>query len=267
MRMHASEERRGTFDGVAQILVYNWPFYAAAVAFDLVIVLALIVFAPSGVYRIAIYLVALPPTFWAVSSILVSYYVYDHSSLYRWEWLRPVLIDRSGAWLNIHAGLDQTTAPLLRIFPDAKITSLDIYRPSEMTEPSIARARRRAQAKAQPDADSSVLRFGYETFDTVLLIFAAHELRSREAKVELFREIHQVLKANGRMVLAEHLRDSQNFLAYGPGFLHFFSRSEWLSVADSAGMVLIATRSLTPFVQCFVLEKAVEAGAFNKEER
>jgi ubiquinone/menaquinone biosynthesis C-methylase UbiE len=257
--MQIARRQLGRFQGVSQILIYNWHFYVAALAADLLIILLLISF-PHTICRPLLWLIAIPPTFWAVSSILVSHYVYDRSALYRWEWLSTVLDNRAEIWLNIHAGLDQTTVPLSRIFPAAQIKSIDIYTPYEMSEPSIARARHRAQPTTIHEiADATALPFADSACDAVLVIFAAHELRSHDAKFRLFRELHRVLKPDGRIVLVEHLRDWRNFLAYGPGFFHFFSARVWCSVASQAELNGINERSVTPFVKCFVLGKSDES--------
>jgi SAM-dependent methyltransferase len=255
--MHTAKRQPGSFDGVSQILLYNWHFYAAALALDLVIALLLIKLPLHANYRPALYLVAVPPTFWAGSSILVSYYVYDRSCLYQWHWLATVLKSDAGAWLNIHAGLDQTSVPLRHIFPSSHTKSLDIYAPSEMSEPSIARARRRAHLNpVQETANPAALPQSDSAWDTVFLIFTAHELRTHNAKVKLFRELHRVLKWDGRIVLVEHLRDWKNCLAYGPGCLHFFSRQQWLAVCNETNLRVLEERWITPFVKCFVFAKA-----------
>ena len=122
-----------------------------------------------------------------------------------------------------------------------------------MTEPSIARARR-----AQGDGESEPVDFrrlpvATGTIEAALLLLSAHELRTDDARVALFDEMRRVLAPGGRVVVAEHLRDGPNFLAFGPGFLHFHSRRTWTRCFTRAGFAVHKEFSITPFVRVFVL--------------
>jgi hypothetical protein len=55
--------------------------------------------------------------------------------------------------------------------------------------------------------------------------------------------------------LVEHFRDARNFLAFGPGFWHFFPAREWLRVARGGGLRVVGRGRMTPFVGYYVLEK------------
>jgi SAM-dependent methyltransferase len=133
---------------------------------------------------------------------------------------------------------------------------LDIYDPVEMTEPSIGIARRLAPSvpPAVP-ADWRRLPLDDAAFDAAFLIFAAHELRRSAARASLFREIARALRPGGVLAIVEHTRDCANFIAFGPGFLHFLPRRAWSDAPATAGLRLRTQAAITPFVRVFLLEK------------
>ena len=125
-----------------------------------------------------------------------------------------------------------------------------------MTEPSIERARRTApELRKAIRASWRRLPLPAGTFDAVFIMFAAHELRRHQARVQLFREAARLLGAGGELILVEHVRDWLNFLAFGPGVLHFFPLRAWLTAAQAAGLQVCAETSKTPFVRVLVLRR------------
>jgi len=246
----------GRFDGVRQILRYNVHYYLASLAV-VVVAAALIWFhlAPPPLDT-AVSMVAGLVAFWSLSSLAVSYYVYDYAAVTRWEWLRGMLTVPPRAWANVHAGLDQSTAILKDFYPGAEYVVIDIFDPDAMTEPSIARARRLHPAThGAISSKASAVPLPDQGTDTVFLLFVAHELRRHSGRVEFLREIERVLAPSGQVLLVEHLRDWKNFVAFGPGFLHFFSRREWLCVIREAMLKVRYEQNVTPFVRCFIVSK------------
>ena len=245
---------RGPFQGVLQIVSFNRRMYMAAMA---ALVAACIAWPFLGrAERDAMAAGLTMALFWMASSLIVSHHVYDRSPLYRMEWLVPALAHPVRNWINIHSGWDETSGRLQTIFPDAVGQVIDIFDPRIMTEPSIRRARRlNNDAPAAGRARFDALPFCDSSFDAAFCIFAAHELRQPGQRVALFQEIARVLHEDGECVVVEHLRDWRNFLAFGPGFLHFFSRAEWRRAASRAGFLVRTEFAFTPFVRVFILEK------------
>jgi SAM-dependent methyltransferase len=243
---------RERYQGVRQILQYNRRFYVGAlVGVTAAFLMALRV---PPVWRALLLSSAVPALIWACSSLLVSHYVYDCYPLYDLHWLARCLSGTPRRWVNIHAGLDETSHLLAALFPSAVGEVLDIYDPREMTEPAIEQARRITSAPTPAtSANWRALPLPSNAFDAAFLIFAAHELRRHEARTQLFRELARVLRVGGELVIIEHSRDWANFLAFGPGFFHFFSKRAWRRAADAAGLKVRREMSMTPFVHVFVL--------------
>ena len=253
--MSTVAEPRSKYHGMLQILHYNRPMYARALAASLAVILAIALLPiPRPLAALALAGVA-AGLLWSASSLLVSHWVYDRSPLSQWDWLARLLPEVPHHWASLHAGLDETFGALARIFPAAGGTILDFYDPAEMTEPSIVRARRLSLDQTATPADFRALPLADASQDAIFLIFAAHELRHPDSRRRFFQEIARTLTPGGRAVLVEHLRDLPNFLAFGPGFLHFLPRQEWLRLAAAADLAVREDFHITPFVNVLVLEK------------
>ncbi len=204
--------------------------------------------------RFAIYVGAWSAGFWICSSLLVSHYVYDRSGLYSMAWLPGCLPKAPQRWLYLHNGLNEAATGIRCLFPESEGQFIDVYDPCKMSEPSIRRARDLAglPAVGQPHEPLPV---PDAQFDTIFLVFTAHEFRDPGDRARFFREVARVLEPGGHVVLVEHLRDWANFFAFGPGFLHFFSRRVWERAAHAAALTTVRQAKVTAFVHVFLLQK------------
>jgi SAM-dependent methyltransferase len=240
--------------GVLQILIFNWRAYAAASAAVCGAMIGAFRLGPT-LGRVAL-LSALPALYWIGSSLLVSHYVYDRYPLYDLTWIRAELKRVPARWINVHCGFDQTSALLEGILPEACGWIVDIFNPCLMTEASIRSARKigcsnRPAIRASYDA----LPFCDGSFEAAFSIFAAHELRTHLERATLFGEIARILVPDGEFVVVEHSRDWRNFLAFGPGFMHFFSPRAWRRAAAEAGFRVEREFRRTPFIRVYLLRR------------
>jgi SAM-dependent methyltransferase len=242
--------------GLKQIVRFNWPFYAAAVAATIAVpVLASHLPLPWWI-RVAAYAGAALVAMWIVASLVASWIVYDCSRLMEWDWVLQALGFSPKSWINLHAGLDESTPALREIFENASGRVFDIFDAREMTEPSIMRARRLAHNVVTPErADFRHLPVATGTIDVATLLLSAHELRSEASRGALFTELRRVLGPGGRVIVAEHLRDWANVLAFGPGAFHFHSRRTWALCFSRHRFDIHREFSITPFVRVFVLRR------------
>ena len=245
---------RKSYQGVVQIFQFNWRSYFFS-GMSVAAAMLVSAFLPQ-IGRTALLLCVAPAIFWMASSLLVSHYLYDRFPLYDLSWISRELALTPKRWVNIHCGLDETCGLLTALFPESTGQAVDIYDPRIMTETSI-RIARQLQHPAEMDmtARYDALPWSDSSFDAAFLLFAAHELRHHGQRVRLFQEVARVLVPGGDLILMEHSRDWWNFLAFGPGFLHFFSRREWRRTALDAGLALQAEFSRTPFVHVYQLRR------------
>lgn len=254
---------RGRFEGVLQIVRFNWTKYAASVVIAAVgvVLLAAVRWPSGGRWVLGAGLVLL--CWWSLGSLVVSHWVYDRSELYRWTWARRAMGGRVGGevrWVNVHAGLDESTGGLCGALGASPLAVVDLYDPRLMTERSVIRARARQAAMGGvwpgtlhgPGALESVP----GDLDVVFLVLAAHELRRHAERAALLRTCATRLAVGGRVVLVEHLRDAANVVAFGPGAWHFHARRTWMEAVEAAGLRCDDEYRVTPFVRVFVLSRA-----------
>jgi SAM-dependent methyltransferase len=247
-------KQRGGWQGMLAIARFNWPFYAGALAVVAGSVSGLIL-GPIAVKVICGF--ALTGAFYfLVGSLGVSHLIYDRSDLYRFAWLRRVLGAGSGREMLVcHSGFDEVSELLAAGFPQEHWTALDHFDAARMTEPSIRRARRLYPPVAGTIAapyDRWPLESG--SCDVIFGLLAIHELRSEDERAAWFAEARRCLRPSGRVVLAEHLRDVANFLAFGPGFLHFHSEAGWQRAWTRGGFQVADRFRVTPWIGIFILK-------------
>jgi SAM-dependent methyltransferase len=243
--------KRKRFQGIFNIIRFNWHFYLFALLL-LLCAFLFSVYLPESSHFLVL-LISITAALSMIVSLVISFYVYDISDLYQLNWL-PDLNHKS--ILNINAGFDETSEIIKCKFPESDLKICDFYDPAKHTEISISRAR-----KAYPPLPDTIrvetnkLLFSDSTFDYCLAIFAAHEIRNKKERQAFFKEINRITKSGGQIILTEHLRDLNNFIAYTLGFFHFHSKASWLKTFKESGLKVERSIKSTPFITTFILEK------------
>lgn len=246
------EALRKPFQGVGNIIRFNWQYYALSII--AIITLLLISNNLTAALRAAAIFSVLLIIIANLISLSVSFFIYDLSTLYTFIWLDSLRI--GSKIININAGFDETSNLLKSKFANSDIAVLDFYDPTKHTEVSIKRARKAYPPFPNTQQTSTThLPLQDESADNVFAILSAHEIRNEEERVSFFRELNRVLVATGQVIVTEHLRDTANFLAYNIGFFHFHSKATWLKTFELAGFKVADEIKITPFITTFILDK------------
>lgn len=245
---------RKPFQGLRNVVSFNWPYNAASAAG--ILVFGLIGMLSEGLGRtfgIAALIVVVVPT---LLSLLATTHVYDLSGFYELAWLDDLSIRNGASLVNINAGFDETSEILTAKFPHAELIAYDFFDPKRHTEPSISRARRAYPPfKDTIAVSTNRLPFDDGSTDFLLAIMSLHEIRQQSEREIFFIEIRRVLAVDGRAVVVEHTRDAANILAYNFGAWHFHPRAEWLRNFHISGLSIEKEMKLTPLVSAFFLRK------------
>ncbi|WP_336517918.1 class I SAM-dependent methyltransferase [Pollutibacter soli] len=247
------ENLRKPFQGTVNIIRFNWHFYAFAVTCLIATLILTFVLTPDWkYYMILMSIVVILPV---AISLLISWYIYDFSPLYKFQFVKPGK-PGSQVCINIHSGFDETSRMLKEKNNCAQFLVFDFYDPVKHTEISIRRAR-----KAYPSfpgtrsISTDFIPCENHSADRIYLIFAAHEIRNDEERNTFFKELSRILKADGDIVIVEHMRDKLNFIAYNIGFFHFLPRKLWLNQFNKSGFFIADEGKPNPFITYFRLKK------------
>jgi hypothetical protein len=244
---------RRPFQGVTNIIRFNWHFFLGGGIFLVAALSAL--FFTGNELRTAILLASACICLSVCISLAVSWYVYDFSPLYEFQWLQMFTTSKTMRVVNLHAGFDETSQIIRQRFPQAQLQVFDFYDAEKHTEVSVKRARRiYAPFPGTTSISTEHLPLSDRSAEMILNIFALHEIRNREERIRFMNMQRNALTVGGACIVMEHLRDTPNFLAYNLGALHFFPRKEWMITFAAAGLRIQKSFTVTPFVTVFILK-------------
>ena len=246
------EINRRKFQGVLNILSFNRHFYFFGIGILALIILSHQLFEWSD---ILFWIIIISFLYGLIMPLIVSAYVYDFSGYYTFNWLKKCSINDSQVKqiININAGFDETSFIIKSNFPNADLKVFDFYDAERHTEPAIIRARKVSlfyPNTQQMKSDSIAM--NDNSADLVFLLSAVHEIRSNDEKIQFLKECHRVCKPEGKVIMVEHLRDFQNFLAFSVGFTHFFSKKIWKNAFKNSGFKTFEEFKFTTFMSIFV---------------
>lgn len=114
------EKVRKPFQGILNIIRFNWHFYVIAIV--LVILTILLSDYANPTIKIILQIISLSISITIFTSLSVSYYVYDLSGFYKLKWINNN--DDDISIININAGFDETSELLKKKFINSNLMHL-----------------------------------------------------------------------------------------------------------------------------------------------
>jgi hypothetical protein len=195
-------------------------------------------------------------TIWFVfASIFFSWFIYDRSSLYTFNWLLSE--EKMKTIWNIFSGYTEAGHLLEQKAIHQRVIHFDFY--SE--EVSVTSSIQIAKKNSQPIQHTAIQFDNWnqnEKTNCILFMQSLHELREESQQIACLREAKKYLAETSDVIyVVEHLRDINNFLIYASGVFHFFSRKRWLRVFEKSGLTVEKEFQITPFIRTFILKPTV----------
>jgi len=150
--------------------------------------------------------------------------------------------------LDVGCGRGLLTVGAARRLPTGRVVGVDVWQPGAISgnrRESVFENARIEQVSGQVEVkqgDARLLPFADETFDVVLSNFVVHDLKTRDQREAMMREVARVLKPGGKVALVDFIftEDCVTDLAkYGvkstrirDGFFSF-----WISAITNFGAV------------------------------
>lgn len=243
---------RKKFQGVKNILEFNWHFYVGVICIGLVLfTLSNYIKSPiKSISQVLLFVLSVS----TILSLIVSYCIYDYSDLYQFKFIKSS--NKTLKVLNIHAGFDETSEVIKNKLPNSELVVLDFYNPEKHTEISIERARKKYPPFPNTlKTDTIKIKYPNEYFDKICVIFSAHEIRNQKERIAFFKELNRILSPKGEIYIAEHIRDIPNLLIYSIGAFHFYSLNSWMKIFNSSELIICQKSKSTIFVSNFILIK------------
>lgn len=245
---------RKRFEGLKNVVKFNFQKYLLA-AFVGIIGLVLLFTTENN---ILFFLGICCQTTWLLifNSLLVSFWIYDYSPLYKLEFLNDQVDKSALKILNISSGFDEIGGVLKSKFPKAEIRNMDIFKALPQRELSIQLAKKQNSSGQTEELESLQIPLDSGSMDIIVLFFAAHEIREDSYRQDFFYDLNRVLKSGGTLFITEHQRDLSNFLAYSFGFLHFYSNKLWLDLFRKTRFNISEEITENPWVKTYKLKGA-----------
>ena len=238
-----------------QIILFNKTTYLASLLFLLSLLLLLIFVSLPFLLFYFLLIALIGGIYFSFASILFSYFIYDLSDLYHFNWLCQLLTDPKSTIFNVFSGYTEAGHLLQKNLNNHPLQHYDFFNKNTSVTSSIKRAKELSEPINCTEINYNNWQLNNKA-DYILFMQSLHELREADQQTECLIEASKYLNSpDSRIVIVEHLRDIKNFSIYSMGVFHFHSYHRWISVINASGLAIEKEFTITPFVKVFVLKR------------
>ena len=147
--------------------------------------------------------------------------------------------------LDLGCGLGRSTTFIAKSLKQGQVIGVDIYSKRSLWGNSLLRARKNAEIEGVNDlvdfqyGNALAIPFPDDYFDVVVSAYLTHEIRTREKRIKMMKEIARVLRPGGLLVSGEIPRSRTTFLRYLWFAYWFLSLNHLLDLRDQAGFEVL----------------------------
>lgn len=235
------------YDGTRRHLRAHWPGYATAYAGIVGALLGLAWSIARGSWAMALllFLTTAVLVYFLVASLRATALLRDRAAndiahnLFIMSQARPT--DRLAA---VDLGERRTALALASRLTSGKLFVLEVYHPQRTPGKPLVRLRQDAPAQTSDprlewyDCSISLLPLPDNSVTAVFLPEILSHFEQRGDRTLLLREVHRILRAEGRLLLAERSRTRANLLAFGPFTLRLETDAYWRDLLIQTGFTI-----------------------------
>lgn len=204
----------------------------------------------------------LPLLYFTLASLWAAHKIYDPGGLRPHHVLFEMAqIQENHTLAYIDLASRHRAIELAQRLTSGQVIVIDVYSPQWAPGRALARQRERmSTAPTDPRLDWRSGEIGLmplpdHSVSTAIVCLVMNEFWQHGDRQVLLKEVHRILKPNGRVLVAERARSRANWLVMGPMAIGLPSLEQWRRLLVAAGFQLRSERELEGLIHCFRADK------------
>lgn len=257
-------EENGRYQGTIQYIYAHWPSFALMyggiiimlLVIGLSVELGLLGFVPLATAVLIFLSYFLITSLWTTHQLYSQNGLQPHLALFQSGNLAP--IDNI---VYVDVGIRFRPIQLCRRLTTGELIVIDVYNPQWTTNRALARWRTRWQHPPKDprlvwmDGQVNLLPLPDQSVSAVILCQVTSEFWQHGDRSTLLAEARRILKADGRLLIAERCRTQTNMLMAGPAALALPPVSYWRGLISETGFRLRAEKTSNGLIHTFYAQK------------